>query len=86
MIPKVNKDKVVKTLAFMPGVIAAKIYWDDDDDDADDEEEDEDEDHFFLEPHPRVMYHPTEDDDDDKIGQGMAGLHPLATPQSIMVH
>ena len=48
-IPKIQKDKVAKSLAFMPGFIAAKIYTDNENDD-DDDDEDEEEDPCFLEP------------------------------------
>ena len=52
-ILKIQKDKVAKSLAFMPGFIAAKIYADNDN--GDDEDKDEEEDPCFLEPWPRVL-------------------------------
>ena len=81
-IPKIQKDKVSKSLAFMPGFIAAKIYTDNENDDN--EDEDKEEDPCFLEPQPRVLYR-CEDHDDDDQGPGMAGLAVLAAPQPIAV-
>ena len=74
-IPKIKKDKVAKTLAFIPGFIAAKIYADSDDE--------EDEDPFFLQSRPCVLYHEENDDDDDR-GPGMAPVAGAA--QLMMVH
>ena len=78
-IPKIKKDKVTKTLAFMPGFIVAKIYADNDDDD-DDEDDEEDEDPLFLQSRPCVLY--CEDDDDR--GAGMAPV--VGAAQPMMVH
>ena len=72
-LPKIQKDRVAKSLMFMPGFIAAKIYRDNENDNDEDEEQEEDP--FFLASWPRVLYQP-EDDDDDQ-GPGMAGLAAL---------
>ena len=82
-ILKIQKDKVAKSLAFMPGFIAAKIYADNDN--GDDEDKDEEEDPCFLEPWPRVLCWHEDNDDDDEQGPGMAGLQALAAPQPIAV-
>ena len=83
-IPKIKKDKVTKTLAFMPGFIAAKIYADNDDDDNDKDDE-EDEDPFFMQSRPCVLYH--EDDNNDDDNDKEAGMAPVAgAAQPMMVH
>ena len=79
-IPKIKKDKVAKTLAFMPGFIMAKIYTDSDDDDNDEDDE-EDEDPFFLQSRPNALYHEDDNDDDDR-GAGMA---PIAGAAQLMM-
>ena len=79
IIPKIQKDKVAKSLAFVPGFIAAKIYADNNKD------EDEDEDPCFLEPQPRVLYQCEDNDDDDDQGPGMAGVAALVAPQPMAV-
>ena len=43
-----NKDKVAKSLSFMPGFIATAIYKDDKDGDKEEENEEEEEDPCFL--------------------------------------
>ena len=80
-IPKIQKDKVAKSLAFMPGFIAAKIYTDN----RNDNDKDEEEDPCFLEPWPRVLYRCEDHDDNDNQEPGMAGLAALAAPQPIAV-
>ena len=80
-IPKIKKDRVAKTLAFMPGFIMAKIYSDNDDDN-DDEDDEEDEDPSFLKSRPHVL-HQEEDNDDDK-GAGMAPV--VGAAQPVIVH
>ena len=82
-IPKIQKDKVAKSLAFMPGFIAAKIYADNENDD--DKDEDEEEDPCFFELWPRVLYRHEDHDDDDDQGPGIAGLAAFAAPQPIAV-
>ena len=82
-IPKIQKDKVAKLLAFMSGFITAKIYVDNDNDD--DKDEDKDEDPCFLEPWPRVLYRCEDNDDDDDQGPGMAGVAAHVAPQPIAV-
>ena len=81
-IPKIKKDKVAKTLAFMPGFITAKIYAENDDDDDDDEDDEEDEDPFFLQSRPCVLYC-EDDNDDDDIGAGMAPIAGSAQPMMV---
>ena len=80
-IPKIKKDKVAKTLAFMLGFIVAKIYGDNDDDDNNEDDE-EDEDPFFLKSRPHVLYR-EEDNDDDK-GADMVPV--VGAAQPVIVH
>ena len=83
-IPKIQKDRVAKSLAFMPGFIAAKIYRENENDN-DEEDKEEEEDPFFLASWPRVLYRPEDNDNDDDQGPGIAGLAALVAPQPIAV-